>query len=130
MGRPSACWQSLVSAIAARRLYSAAMGIPATTASGSAETQSAWTAGPLVPPPLTRALHVWRADTAVVVTALGAPERIAARLPPNERARAARIAEPERRRDWLAAHAALRALLAGYLGLAALDVRLEPHEHG
>jgi 4'-phosphopantetheinyl transferase len=51
-------------------------------------------------------------------------------LSPEEAARASRFAFDHLRRDFAYHHAALRAILSGYLGVAPLAIRIRAGEHG
>ncbi len=71
------------------------------------------------------ALHVWRMTTDRVLA--GRAEGI---LSDSERVRAGRMRDEDTRETFVAAHAVLRVLLAGYLGCAPRDVVIEAGAHG
>lgn len=88
---------------------------------------SLWSPAPLGPPRLDAAcVHVWR--IALAVPDAEQAERAAA-LSPDERERAARFHFERDRRRWMAARGAVRAVLAGYVGVpaASLTFRVGPH---
>jgi 4'-phosphopantetheinyl transferase len=69
-------------------------------------------------------VHVWRAD-------LERGSRVDERdLPPADRERAAQLIGEDARRRWLAARAALRAVLARYLDRAPAEIEFEAGRHG
>ncbi|MFD8707964.1 4'-phosphopantetheinyl transferase family protein [Kitasatospora sp. NPDC059648] len=86
-----------------------------------------WPEGPAAPSLAQGEVHVWRAR-------LDPPERAARRyaelLGPEERARADRCRLPVERARFVAAHGALRTVLARYTGRAPADLRLHRTARG
>jgi 4'-phosphopantetheinyl transferase len=72
-------------------------------------------------------VHVWRIPLGGVPPGDPDPERL---LDPHERRRADRLGDTELRRRYVHAHAATRLILAGYLGLAPMEIRWRRGEHG
>lgn len=89
--------------------------------------ETAWT----IPPPglvLDPAqVHVWRISLARLVPQFA---ELASSLPEDERARAARFRFPVHRNRFIAAHRALRAILAHYLRTTAAALRFQYSGHG
>src|SRR5262245_9709556 len=86
------------------------------------EPRSAWSAPPAVLALRDDTVHVWRAK----LDRVGADDgtRLACALAPDERVRASRFVFPPDRRRFTAARAALRFILARYLGITADAVGL------
>jgi 4'-phosphopantetheinyl transferase len=80
------------------------------------------------PPPQPRlergAVHVWRADLALV------PPALSDRLSRQEHARAGRFRRPRDGRLWASSRAVLRSLLAGYLGSDAKALNIAADANG
>jgi len=89
-----------------------------------AGTQGAWTPGPQRPLLADDAVHVWRADLTDVPDALGEL------LDADERARAARFANPRDAERWRRSHGLLRALLGSYMQLEPASLRFTAGVHG
>ncbi|WP_354642971.1 4'-phosphopantetheinyl transferase family protein [Kitasatospora camelliae] len=101
---------------------------PATrTTPPASPAEPAWPPGPAAPRLAAREVHVWRAP-------LDLPEETALRyaqtLGPEERARAAGCRLPVQRARFVAAHGALRAVLARYTGQSPAELCLGRSERG
>ncbi len=107
------------------RLYSPAMG---TSSAGGLPSEidpvGRWQPGPLEPPPLDAALHVWR----VRLTAVD--DRVLSTLGDDERERAARIVAERPRELWMRSRGVLRELLGRYSSADPRAIVLSTGAHG
>ncbi|HSE59840.1 MAG TPA: 4'-phosphopantetheinyl transferase superfamily protein [Nitrospiraceae bacterium] len=80
-----------------------------------------------VPLPDARSVHLWTADVRMFRPVL---RRFTALLSPEERKRAARLADPEHRMHFILTHGFLRLVLSRYLHKQPQLLRFQPHANG
>jgi hypothetical protein len=113
-----------------RRLFAEERGVQASGGIRHDAAGAAWRAAPPRPLLAERSVHVWRGDTRCFVRESGGAEAIAELLAPEERTRAERLLDPQRRLLWMAARALARALIGRYLDLHPRELRIVADEHG
>jgi 4'-phosphopantetheinyl transferase len=106
-----------------------ANGVPAKAGASIEDLRAPWPLGPARPALRRGEIHVWLLDTAEVAAARGS-QGLSALLAPEERERAERMTRSGHRELWIAAHAALRALLGRYLDRQPHEVALVPGPYG
>jgi 4'-phosphopantetheinyl transferase len=104
-------------------------GVPAKAGASIENLREVWPLGPARPVLRHGEIHVWLVDAAEVAAARSS-EDLSALLAPEERERAERMTRSGHRELWIAARAALRALLGRYLEREPHEVALVPGPYG